>query len=344
MSQDSPPNLPSVTVVVSARNEAQTIRSCIAALLAQLHVPELIVVVNDGSTDGTAQVLERFANDPRVMVINLERNVGVPSARNIGAAQSRSDIIAFTDADAYATPEWLAELLLPFAEETVACAGGPDRAPTGDRPFALAVDYSLSSLIGSGRLRLKNRFAPYSPAGCNLAIRREVFEACDGFNECLDQRGEEKELLQRIRRAGGRIVYCPEALVWHHRRVSPRRFWRQNFLSGKARVDILRLAPDAFSWPHVAPFLMVALLLAALACYLASGLLLCLVPIGAYLLALLWDAVQALRAKRSWRIAAWVALTSGLIHWGYGIGLMHGCLRLALGKPVGSGRCARGVV
>ncbi len=295
-------------------------------------------MVNDGSTDETARVLEQFADNPQIRVINLETNIGVPGARNIGAARSMSDIIAFTDADAYATPGWLEELLVPFADPSVVASGGPDRAPRNDEPFALAVDHSLRSLVGSVKLRVKNEFAPYSPAGCNLAIRRAQFKDAGGFDERLDRRGEEKELIQRLRRDGGKVAYRDKALIWHHRRVSPRQFWRQTYLSGKARVDILRLAPDAFAWPFIGPAMMVVTLLLLVGGFVAGGHPLLLAPLVGYLTTLVADGITAWRHSKSIRVAAWVPVTSGTIHWAYGIGLLVGAYRWLTGSEIGSGR------
>lgn len=338
MSSHTNDSLPSANVIVTAHNEAQTIERCINALLVQRPPPKQIVVVNDGSTDDTWERLQKFADTPRIKLVNMPQNKGVPAARNIGISHCQGEIIVFTDADAYVTEGWLENLLTPFSDGAVAVTGGPDQAPLNDNSFALAVDYSLQSLIASGRLRLNNKFAPYAPAGCNLAIRRKTLEKCGSFDERLDQRGEEKELLQRIRRQGGRIQFCKNALIWHHRRVSPHQFWRQNFYSGKARVEILRLAPDAFALPHIAPAILVLTLLASLASAYTTANAIYLLPLLIYFLALLTDALLALKKTKQPAIALWVPYTSGLIHWGYGLGLCYGLLRLAIGKPVGSGR------
>ena len=326
-----------ISVIVSARNEGKTIQRCITSVLEQSHPVERVIVVDDGSSDDTIDVLSCFEDDPRVVVIVLPQNVGVPGARNIGVQQAASEIIAFLDADAYATAGWLGELVSPFDDVGVVCTGGPDLAPENDKPFALAVDYSLRSLIGSGRLRRDNAFAPYAPAGCNMAVRRSDFVALGGFDEHLNQRGEEKEFLQRLRRGGGRVVFCAQALIWHHRRVSVRQFWRQNLYSGKARTDILRRAPDAFAWPHMGPAAIVLALLAGLLGWvLGHGTPMLLIP-ALYFGVLLVDAGLAWAKTRSLAIALRVPLTSAMVHIGYGLGLFWGASRWMLGKPVGSG-------
>ncbi len=297
-------------------------------------------MVDDGSTDDTSKMLSRFESNPRVSIFTLPHNVGVPGARNAGVAHSRSDIVVFLDADAIAPSDWLLNLLAPFADSTVAGTGGPDRAPEGDNPFALAVDYSMQSWIASGRLRLNNPFAPFVPAGCNFAIRRNVFNDLGGFEVRLNRRGEEKELIQRMRRRGLGIAYCDRALIWHHRRVSPKQFWRQNFLSGRARIDILRLAPDAFAWPHLVPAMLVIALLSSGVQFVVSG---SEGPgsivLGVYILLLLIDYLIAATANPFRQALSWVPLTTATIHWGYGTGLIVGSLRWLMGYPVGSG-CA----
>ncbi len=325
----------SVTVVVSVYNEEAGIENCVRSLWHQCRPPESIIAVDDGSTDATARVLADLAaipGHPDLHVLTMPRNRGVPAARNLGVAQSSDELIAFLDADARAPEAWLGELIAPFADPAVAVVGGPDQAPPGGSPFSRAVDYSLGSWIGSGRLRQRNPFAPLAPGGCNLAVRRADFVATRGFDERLDRRGEEKELLQRLRRAGRRIVFNPKATVWHQRRLDLCQFWRQNYLSGRARVDILRLAPDAFAWPYLVPAAIVLLLgLAAL------GVLPTLAVLGGYLAALLLDGGLALRKRRPWRGARWVPLTTATIHLGYGSGLWMGALRWLTGGPLGSG-------
>jgi hypothetical protein len=131
-------------------------------------------------------------------------------------------------------------------------------------------------------------------------------------------------------------------VVWHHRRPTPKRFWRQNYLSGRARIDILRLAPDAFAWAHLAPAALVLTLVGAAACWFATELqALCLAPIATYLAVLAIDGVTAALSTRRWQVAAWVPLTTAMIHWGYGIGLLSGALRWIAGYPVGSGSDAK---
>lgn len=337
----APLNL-SVDVVISVYNGGDTLSQCLASLATQRRKPQKIIVVNDASTDNTSQVLQRFRYLSNLQIVELTKNVGTPAARNLGVARSQSELVAFIDADACAPPVWLEELVAPFSNLGVTVVGGPDQAPADSTPFQRAIDYSLQSILASGRLRLLNPFAPYSPAGCNLAIRRAIFSAAGGFDERLDRRGEDKELLQRLRRRGHPILMAVRACIFHRRRSLPSAFLRQNYLSGVARIDILRLAPDALTWVHLAPGLLVILVTGAVSCHLMSAASpICSGVILAYLLTLLADTTMAALTLRAWRPTLWVPLANAAIHWGYGVGLLHGAWRWLWGLPVGSGAATR---
>jgi GT2 family glycosyltransferase len=253
----------SASVVITAYNEAETIEACIESVLRQTFTDFELLVIDDGSSDGTLELLQKY-DDPRIRVYSFEENCGVSSARNKGIDAGCGRVVIFIDADAVAFEGWLEYLLEPFTETAVACVGGPDVAPAGDGVFALSLDFTLRSLIATGNVRRQTVLARYSPAGCNLAIRRSVLEEVGLFDQRLNSRGEEKELEQRIRRRGYQIRYAPKASIWHHRRATLRSFWSQTYLSGRARIDILRLAPDAIEPAHLFPTLLTLVLLAAL--------------------------------------------------------------------------------
>lgn len=122
MSRARESELPRVSVVVPVRNGAPTIRTCVESLLAQRHAADRfeVVVVDNGSTDGTAQ---RVADYP---VLRLRCPVpGASAARNVGVRHSTAEIVAFTDADCIADPGWLRELAAAFEDTSVGAAGGP---------------------------------------------------------------------------------------------------------------------------------------------------------------------------------------------------------------------------
>jgi glycosyltransferase involved in cell wall biosynthesis len=197
------------TVVVPAYECADTIGATLAALARQeTSDPYEVVVVDDGSTDETAEIAER--SDGPVTVLR-QPNVGPAAARNTGVAVARGAAIAFTDADCVPDPGWLAAGLRAL-EHADLVQGAVRPAPGGPGgPF----DHTIWVLGETGI---------YETA--NLFVTREAFERVGGFEAWLEPESgkpfaEDVAFGARARRAGARYAYCPDALV--HHAVLPRR-------------------------------------------------------------------------------------------------------------------------
>lgn len=330
MTAPTPP--PLVSVLISTKDNESTLGECLDSLARQTHESFEVVVVSDGSTDATLEIAQGFAQaHPQARVIALERSLGIAGARNLAMERASSEIFAFLDGDAFAEPGWLVNLILPFREQAgVGCTGGPDVVPADDPLVSRCVGYSMHSLIGSGGLRRgRTRLARYAPAGCNMAVAREVIDEVGGFDETMVPRGEEKELQERIRKAGYRVAYAPEAVIWHHRRTSLRAFWRQMFSSGIVRAKILRRHPDRIQPAQLAPAVLVAAALLGVLPALAvpavrTAWLAC---AGGYLALLLADGLLGAARLRSALAVLVVPLTSAIVLIGYGAGTLAGLLR-----------------
>jgi GT2 family glycosyltransferase len=325
------------SIIVSTYNDGHRACEAVDSLLAQTEQSFEVIVIDDGSTNDTAARLTVYQNNPKVRLLSLDKNQGVPRARNHGIKAAQGEIIVFMDADAIAPKYWLKALLQPFTRAGVACVGGPDVAPPDDTLFALCIDYTLQSVIATGGLRRKGQLARYSPAGCNMAIRADILHRIGLFDERLARRGEEKELIQRIRRQGSEIAYAPDALVMHHRRTSVKSFWKQVYLSGRARVDILRIAPDALEPAHLFPAVVTLMLLtAALGALLRPGEPLFVLPLVLYGILILCNGFLGGLQHRSPKAAWYISLTSAMIHLGYGLGFWIRLAELSVSEIVRS--------
>jgi hypothetical protein len=192
-----------VAVVIPARDAARTIRRTLEAVLRQEVEGGLeVIVVDDGSGDGTAAAARSVSAEVHVI---SQPGSGPAGARNRGAAETSAPVIAFTDADCFPAPGWLAAGLEAIAAaDLVQGAVAPD--PGAPRH---PVDRTLWVVEESGL---------YETA--NLFVRRDAFERLGGFEDWLDP-GRGKPLAEdvwfgwRLRRAGGRTRFCAEALVHH---------------------------------------------------------------------------------------------------------------------------------
>jgi len=226
---------PKVSVVVCTCNGEGTIRDTLAHL-AVLDYPDYeVIVVDDGSSDRTAEIASGFD----VWLIRTE-NRGLSNARNLGWQSASSEIIAFIDDDAYPDPHWLNYLVHPFLISDAAAVGGSSPAPPGDGPVADCVANAPGRPV---HVLLTNNEAEHIP-GCNMSFRREVLEAIGGFDPRFRAAGDDVDICWRILENGWEIAYQAGALNWHHCRNSLRAYWKQQKGYGKAEALLEE------KWPH----------------------------------------------------------------------------------------------
>ncbi|HVL48200.1 MAG TPA: glycosyltransferase [Candidatus Thermoplasmatota archaeon] len=217
------PVAPSFTVVVAVRNEAATLPAALEALARQRYPPDRleVLVVDGGSTDGSAAIASRY---PFRVLADGGRGPG--AARNLGVAAARGSIVAFTDGDCRPDPGWVAALAERFADPDVVGVGGALRHPDRGTVFSRLED-----------LTLRATYRGFITS--NVAYRASALAVVGGFDEALTC-GEDWDLYWRILDAGGRIVYAPEAVVWHDppESASPARYLRKQFWYARSDVRL----------------------------------------------------------------------------------------------------------
>lgn len=205
-----------ISVVVPVYNGEHLIAGCLAALDAQT-IPSddyEVLVVDDGSTDGTRSVVVRIAAASRMTVTLIEqvRNAGPAAARNAGLERASAPLVAFTDADVEVAPDWLAAALARFAAEpTIAGVEGATLPKGTTGTFTHQMENTRGQLYMT----------------CNMIYRRDSLEG--GFDERFRLAFlEDSDLAFRVLDAGGVIVFAPEVLA-HHLVLQEgrRKFWRE---------------------------------------------------------------------------------------------------------------------
>lgn len=230
-----------VSVVIPVRNGARTLEGCLAKLAQQTRRPEEIVVVDNGSEDGSGTLARAFASRAPHLRLNVveERRVGASVARNRGVAESAGDVIAFTDADCEPAPDWLDRLLAGFAPGIGAVAGRVRPAVPQTAIEAFCALYTLRSgnqAFDSSRFTVLRGGFPTA----NLAVHRQVFDSAGGFDEGVRIYGEDYDLCARIYRLGHMIRYEPRATVFHRHRTTLGGLLRQSYGFGTSHAYLLR--------------------------------------------------------------------------------------------------------
>jgi glycosyltransferase involved in cell wall biosynthesis len=205
---------PVVSVVVPTRGRAAYLEVTLDSLLDQrTETPYEIVVVDDGATDATAEVV---ATRPGVRYVAHGSTRGLNAARNTGLQESQAELIAFVDDDVLVPPGWVDALVTGSRRHAGAEAfGGPIRARfEGRTPRGCGREEPPITTLDLGP---EDREATMA-WGANFAVRRAAVERVGPFDEGIVRpHGDEEEWLERLREAGGTIVYLAEAGLDHRR-------------------------------------------------------------------------------------------------------------------------------
>jgi GT2 family glycosyltransferase len=232
------PEAPRVSVVVCSYNGGRTLGQCLQSLLALDYPDYEVIVVDDGSTDDTRAVLARF---PAVRAIH-QANQGLSAARNVGLQAATGSVIAYTDSDCFADPDWLTQLVYQLGRSGAAAVGGPNLTPEDGRLAAC-----VAAAPGQPTHVLENDQVAEHIPGCNMAFRRAALEAINGFDPAYRKAGDDVDVCWRLQQAGYWITFAPGAFVWHHRRQNPRSFLRQQAGYGEAEALLRFKHPDRFN-------------------------------------------------------------------------------------------------
>jgi len=263
---------PRLSVVICSRDGAAGVDRCLRALAVQTIRPALeVIVVDDGSADGTASV----ARGHGAIVLRHGTSRGPAAARNTGAQVARAPILAFLDDDCEPEPGWAEQLAGAYRGDVIGVAGA---LLAGGRPgFMLGylarhnpLEPQELSLARSSRLwyrlylYLARQWAPprprgprdiYSCAAANMSVRHDAFDEVGGFDERIRFASEDDDLCRRLRQAfpAGRLVFAPGARAVHHFSPSPWDTLRRRLAYGQGAARMHRKWPDVppivFPWP-----------------------------------------------------------------------------------------------
>ena len=220
----------SVTAIIAVRNGSPTIGACLDAIAAQSHPVASMLVIDDGSTDGTA-ALVRGRRDPKIELIELAENVGPGAARNLALPRLTTDCFWIVDADCVPRPDCLAILSAALAADpAIGIVGGPNPQNTSTVTYAAAAfDFSNRYLVDPAAPPTD---VPYV-VGANMLVRRAVTDQIGTYDPAL-RIAEDFDLCVRARQAGWRVVFEPRAISEHrHPRTSVRNYLQYQYKIGR---------------------------------------------------------------------------------------------------------------
>ena len=250
-----------VSIVIPTKNEGDVLANCLNSI-QNLDYPEdkiEIIVVDGHSRDNTLEIAKKYGCKV------VYEDIGTISyARDLGVKCAKGEYIAFTDADCVVQNDWLKNLIKPFNGEKVVSVGGPNITPEDDTEFAKCVGAVLSFLSKPGArygLDVEEVIEIFHNPTCNVMYRKRVLEEVEGFNHSLVTCDDE-ELDYRIRDKGYKILYTPDAKVYHYRRPTWRRFAKMAYNYGVGRMQAIKLHRKMGRWFHYAPSMLILMILA----------------------------------------------------------------------------------
>ena len=246
------PEAPLVSVVVPAYEESVVIENCVRSVLRSEHPALEIVCVDDGSSDDTFARMERLAAEhPRVRALRQD-NAGKGAALNTGIAAARGDILVLVDADGLFRPDTVTRLLRGFRDERVGAVCGNDRPVNLDRVLTRLL--SLISHVGTGLMRRALDVLGCLPivSGNIGAFRRDVLDRVGPLH--TDTLGEDLELTWRVARAGYRVTFAPDALVYAESPSTLRGLWRQRVRWARGLLQVTSMHRSMVGNPRYGAF------------------------------------------------------------------------------------------
>ena len=239
------------SVIIPVYNRPNEVDELLQSLAKQTYRNFEVVVVEDGSSVPCRSVVEKYAGALDLHYLE-KKNSGPGLTRNFGAEHSRGEYLIFLDSDCVLPETYLQAVEKAVTSEHADAFGGPDRAHASFTPTQKAINYAMTSFLTTGGIRGGMRkLDKFYPRSFNMGIKADVFRTVGGFSDM--RFGEDIDFSIRIKKTGCRVLLFPEAWVWHKRRTDLKKFFKQVYNSGIARIELSKRHPGSLKVIHLLP-------------------------------------------------------------------------------------------
>ena len=255
------------SIIVPVFNRPDEVDELLQSLVGQTLKDFEVVIVEDGSEKPCKDVCDKYAGKIDLKYF-MKKNSGPGQSRNYGAERANGEYLIVLDSDVVLPEGYLKAVDDELGREPADAFGGPDCAHDSFTETQKAISYSMTSFFTTGGIRGgKKKLDKFYPRSFNMGIRRDVYMRLGGFSKM--RFGEDIDFSIRIFKAGYKCRLFPEAWVWHKRRTDMRKFFRQVYNSGIARVNLYKKYPESLKLVHLLPmvFTVGVILLFLVACF-----------------------------------------------------------------------------
>ena len=238
------------SIVVPVFNRPDEVDELLESLCSQTLKDFEVVIVEDGSKKPCKDVCDKYA-DILDLHYYYKDNSGPGQSRNYGAERASGEWLIVLDSDVV-LPEGYMQAVADGTRDGLSAWGGPDAAHESFTPVQKAISYSMTSFFTTGGIRGgKAKLDKFFPRSYNMGILHDVYQQLGGFSKM--RFGEDIDFSYRIVEAGYQTRLIPEAWVWHKRRTDFRKFFRQVYNSGIARINLMKRHPGTLKLVHLLP-------------------------------------------------------------------------------------------
>ena len=307
----------SVSLIIPVFNRPDEIDELLQSLALQTDKDFEVIIVEDGSKIDCKAIVEKYREKLNLSYFYID-NSGPGQARNSGAKHAGGEYLIVLDSDCIIPENYVSSVKKELKENPVDAFGGPDKALDSFTPIQKSINYGMTSFFTTGGIRGgKRKIDKFYPRSFNMGIKRNVYELLNGFSKM--RFGEDIDFSIRIYKEGYKVALFPSAYVFHKRRTDFRKFFKQVYNSGVARINLYKKYPDALKLVHLLPagftiFLIISLLATIYSVY-------CLIPFILFCLIIFVDA--SIRNK-SLKIGILSIISSIIQLTGYGLGFLSG--------------------
>ena len=256
------------SIIVPVYNRPDEVDELLDSLTRQTYADFEVVIVEDGSATPCKEVCDKYAGSLTLKYF-MKPNSGPGQSRNYGVERASGDYVLILDSDVVVPEGYLQAVDDELRWEPCEAFGGPDRAADSFTPTQKAISYSMTSFFTTGGIRGgKKKLDKFYPRSFNMGVRRDVYNKLEGFSKM--RFGEDIDFSIRIFKAGCRCRLFPGAWVYHKRRTDFRKFWRQVFNSGIARINLYKKYPESLKLVHLLPMVFTVGVVFLLALFVAG--------------------------------------------------------------------------
>lgn len=242
------------SIIVPVYNRPDEVDELLGSLTEQTEKDFEVIIVEDGSSLTCEDVCKNYETKLDIHYFQ-KPNSGPGQSRNYGVERAKGEYVIILDSDVVLPPGYIESVSDELCRESADAFGGPDKAHSSFTDVQKAISYSMTSFFTTGGIRggKKKKLDKFYPRSFNMGVRRDVYNKLGGFSKM--RFGEDIDFSIRIFKAGCKCRLFPESWVWHKRRTDFRKFFRQVYNSGIARINLYKKYPESLKLVHLLPMI-----------------------------------------------------------------------------------------